>query len=67
LPSDESRALLSYLYQHSLQPCYQVRFRWQAYSVALWDNRSTQHQAIWDYFPALRSGYRVTVQGDIPF
>jgi taurine dioxygenase len=35
--------------------------------VAFWDNRSCQHHALWDYFPATRSGTRVTVQGDRPF
>lgn len=35
-------------------------------SVAFWDNRCTQHRAIWDYFPRTRSGYRVTVRGERP-
>jgi taurine dioxygenase len=34
--------------------------------VAFWDNRCTQHQAIFDYFPARRSGYRVTINGTSP-
>jgi alpha-ketoglutarate-dependent taurine dioxygenase len=36
-------------------------------SVAFWDNRAVQHKALWDYFPNVRSGYRVTVKGDRPF
>jgi taurine dioxygenase len=46
---------------------WQVRFRWQPDSVAFWDNRCVQHIAMWDYFPQVRSGYRVTVKGDKPF
>ncbi|MBT3898535.1 MAG: taurine dioxygenase, partial [Gammaproteobacteria bacterium] len=32
----------------------------------IWDNRCTQHMAVWDYFPETRSGVRVTVKGDRP-
>jgi len=44
-----------------------VRFRWQPHSVAFWDNRCVQHQALWDYYPQTRSGRRVTVKGERPF
>jgi taurine dioxygenase len=67
LAKDESDALLAFLYQHVKNPNFQVRFRWQQHSVAFWDNRCTQHFAVWDYFPDVRSGYRVTVAGDKPF
>jgi taurine dioxygenase len=63
----ESAAVLGYLYQHCANPDFHVRFRWRAGSVAFWDNRCTWHQAVWDYFPELRSGFRVTVAGDKPF
>jgi taurine dioxygenase len=63
----ESEAILKFLFQHCAQPMFHVRFRWQAHSVALWDNRCVEHSAIWDYFPQLRSGYRVTIGGDKPF
>ncbi len=63
---EESRAILSYLFHHCMDPAFQVRFRWQANSVAFWDNRCTQHHAVWDYFPQVRSGFRVTVQGHKP-
>ena len=42
------------------------RFQWQVGSVAFWDNRSAQHQALWDYFPHRRRGWRVTMQGEVP-
>jgi taurine dioxygenase len=66
LPEDEGRALLEFLIEHSTKPDFQLRFRWRARSVAFWDNRAVQHLAIWDYFPQLRSGFRVTIRGDRP-
>ncbi len=60
---DARRALLG---GHFARPEFQMRFRWQADSVAFWDNRCVQHQALWDYYPAVRSGFRVTVKGDKP-
>lgn len=67
LPREEGDAILAYLYQHIQQPQFQCRFRWQPHSVAVWDNRSAQHSAIWDYFPQTRSGFRVQIAGDKPF
>jgi len=66
LPDDEARALLAFLIEHSVKPDFQVRFRWRANSVAFWDNRAVQHLAVWDYFPQVRSGFRVTIKGDRP-
>ena len=43
------------------------RFKWQKHSIAFWDNRSTQHFAAADYWPAVRKMERVTVLGDRPF
>jgi taurine dioxygenase len=67
LTAGESRALLDFLFAHCTQPAFQVRFRWKPNSVAFWDNRSVQHIAMWDYFPQVRSGHRVTIKGDRPF
>jgi taurine dioxygenase len=39
------------------------RFRWRDDSTAFWDNRWTRHKAIWDYWPNVRSGYRIQVDG----
>ena len=63
----ESSALLAMLFEHVKNPNFQCRFQWQPHSVALWDNRCTQHMAVWDYYPETRSGIRVTVKGDRPF
>lgn len=66
IPRDESEGILRYLYEHLESPLYQCRFRWRANSVAFWDNRCVQHHALWDYWPATRSGFRVTVRGERP-
>ena len=63
----ESDALLEMLYRHAETPEFQCRFRWQANSIAFWDNRCVQHHAMWDYFPQRRHGHRVTIKGDRPF
>ena len=63
----ESDALLGCLFRHIETAEFQCRFRWQRNSVAFWDNRSVQHHAMWDYFPARRHGYRVTIKGERPF
>ena len=67
LNKPESDAILAMLYAHIATPEFQCRFRWRDNSVAFWDNRCTQHRALWDYFPETRHGYRVAVSGDKPF
>ena len=62
----ESRALLDFLFAHVASPRFQCRFRWREHSIAFWDNRCVQHHAMWDYYPATRTGTRVTVAGDRP-
>lgn len=66
LSKAEGEALLQMLYRHVENPRFMCRFRWRANSVAFWDNRCVQHQAVWDYFPARRSGWRVTIDGTRP-
>ncbi|MCX5660895.1 MAG: TauD/TfdA family dioxygenase [Planctomycetota bacterium] len=63
----ESKALLSHLFERIENPYYHVRLNWRRNDVAFWDNRCTQHLAIWDYKPHTRTGHRVTIQGDKPF
>jgi taurine dioxygenase len=63
----ESKALLDFLYGHQQRPEFQVRFRWTENAIALWDNRCTQHFALWDYWPNERKGHRVTIKGERPF
>jgi taurine dioxygenase len=63
LPAAESQGVLDFLLDHIERPHWQLRFRWTNHSIAFWDNRCTQHFAIWDYAPNVRSGYRVQVKG----
>lgn len=67
LSKEESRWLLDHLYKTAWDVEIQCRFRWQAGSVAFWDNRVCQHFAVSDYFPARREMERVTIAGDRPF
>ena len=46
------------------KPDDQMRWRWQAGDMAMWDNRVTQHYAVPDYLPAYRRMNRVTVVRD---
>ncbi len=62
-----SSALLQYLISQAAIPEYQVRWRWQPHSVAIWDNRSTQHYAVMDYPPCHRKMERAGIIGDKPF
>ncbi|MCD6073930.1 MAG: taurine dioxygenase [Rhodospirillales bacterium] len=62
----ESEAILRMLFAHVTRPEFQCRFHWQRNSIAFWDNRAVQHYAVWDYYPAVRSGQRVTIRGDRP-
>ena len=60
----QSDHILQFLYQHISKPEFQVRFRWRNNSVAIWDNRITQHYAVLDYLPNIRHMQRVTVLND---
>ena len=62
----ESDDLLAHLYAQASNPEIQCRFRWQPGSIAFWDNRSSQHFAASDYFPARRVMERITIIGDRP-
>ena len=62
----ESDAILEMLWRHAETPEFQCRFRWQENSVAFWDNRCVQHNAINDYHGRRRVMHRVTIEGERP-
>jgi taurine dioxygenase len=62
----ESRMLLEFLYRHVVTEEYTVRLSWKPNTVAIWDNRATQHKPINDFFPQHRKMHRVTIAGDRP-
>jgi len=58
-----------------LEMCYRMveanqvmtcRVRWTPNTLVFWDNRCTQHHALWDYYPLSRSGHRVSIVGERP-
>lgn len=65
--ADESERILDRLERAIMDPSIQCRFRWEVDSIAMWDNRCTQHYATDDFWPAHRRMERVTVVGDRPF
>jgi taurine dioxygenase len=66
MSEEESMPLLSYLWQHAVRSEFTCRFRWQPGSVAFWDNRVVQHNAVNDYHGQRRVMHRVTIEGERP-
>ena len=60
----DSNNLLSYLFNFMNKPEFQIRFKWSANTIAIWDNRCTMHYAIGDYMPHHRQMNRITVLND---
>ena len=67
LPRTQSDALLTQLFELARVPEFQARLRWAPGTLAVWDNRSTQHYAVGDYFPAHRKLHRITITTDQTF
>ena len=65
LSHEESELLLGHLARWIVQPRFCVRYRWQKGTIAIWDNRCTQHFVVGD-FDEQRIIQRVTVMGDKP-
>jgi taurine dioxygenase len=66
MTEEESAPLLGYLFQHQVRPEFTCRFRWRPGSIAFWDNRCAQHNAINDYHGHRRLLHRLTLAGDPP-
>lgn len=65
MSKDESDSLLKLALEVVKKPEYQVRFRWEKNSIAIWDNLATQHYAVSDYhYPRVMN--RMTVDGVKP-
>lgn len=64
LSAPESGRLLTLLFDLVNRPDFQVRLKWQPGTVAIWDNRGTQHYAVADYLPHRRVMHRVAVVTD---
>ncbi|MCA3182329.1 TauD/TfdA family dioxygenase [Cupriavidus sp.] len=59
--------LLRYLVSQAYIPEFQVRWRWEPDSVAIWDNTATQHYAVMDYAPCHRKMERAGITGSVPY
>jgi taurine dioxygenase len=66
MTEEESAPILRYLYRHQVRPELTCRFRWRPGSLAFWDNRCAQHNAINDYQGHRRLLHRITLAGDEP-
>ena len=62
----ESAPILNFLFQHQVKPEFTCRFVWQPHSLAVWDNRCTQHNPVNDYHGFRRVMHRITLAGDKP-
>ena len=67
----ESDEILKKLFLHQERLDFTCRFKWTENAVAIWDNRSTQHQGLTDFFPGRGLGYervmdRIAIEGDKP-
>jgi alpha-ketoglutarate-dependent sulfate ester dioxygenase len=62
----ESVDLLRLFQSYIIAPEQTIRWRWREGDVAIWDNRSTEHYATFDYGGTHRRVQRVTTVGSIP-
>jgi taurine dioxygenase len=62
----DSAPLLQHLYAHATRDAFTCRFRWTPNTLAIWDNRVTQHNALNDYAGFRRELHRTTVAGSAP-
>ena len=67
----ESDEILKKIFLHQERLDFTCRFKWTENAVAIWDNRSTQHQGLTDFFPGRGLGYervmdRIAIEGDKP-
>ncbi len=67
MSQSESDAILAFVTEHIDQSRLQCRWSWAPGDLAIWDERSTVHQAVNDHFPQRRTVHRCVVDGDSPF
>ena len=66
LHPDESAVLLGVLQRTLDDPNLQVRWKWQANDLAIWDERCTNHRAMSDHYPAHRLVRRCLAGSGVP-
>ncbi len=65
LARHESDAVLNMLFEHAVRPEFVYRHRWSVGDAVLWDNRSTMHHAVHDFYGTggVRHMHRTTIMG----
>ena len=71
MDKNESEDILNKIFLHQERLDFTCRFKWTENAVAIWDNRSTQHQGLTDFFPGRGLGHerimdRIAIEGDHP-
>ena len=61
---EERLPQLNQLFEAALTPTNQCRLEWRDGSVAIWDNRTTWHNAMNDYQGYAREMHRITLSGE---
>lgn len=64
---EESEPLMNSICQHASREEFTCRFIWRPGSMAIWDNRCVQHNALNDYHGHRREMNRITIRGDKPY
>ncbi|MBM3341353.1 MAG: taurine dioxygenase [Betaproteobacteria bacterium] len=67
MTEEESKPLLTYLFNHATKPEFTCRFRWAVGSMAIWDNRRALHYPVNDYYGYRRVMHRITIEGERTF
>jgi taurine dioxygenase len=62
----ESDGLLAHIFRHAVNENFTWRLKWAKGTLAIWDNRCTQHFALNDYHGHRREMLRTSVKGTKP-
>ena len=62
----ESDGMLGHIHRHAVNENFTWRLRWARGTLAIWDNRCTQHFALNDYHGYRREMVRTSVKGSKP-
>ena len=63
---EESLPMIAFLQEFAVRPERCVRLAWTPGTLAIWDNRSLQHNPLNDYHGFRREMHRVILQGERP-
>ena len=71
MDTKQSDEILNEIFKHQERLDFTCRFKWTENAVAIWDNRSTLHQGLTDFFPGRGLGHervmdRIAIEGDKP-